>query len=681
MSVQFGKWNFDGQPAAPGYLDKVSATLAPYGPDSNNRYANDGVTILYRAFHTTPESQREGQPYISRSGAVLTWDGRLDNGNELTRKLLRSVGPNPTDVEMVAAAYEKWRDACFAELIGDWALSIYNPVDRSLLLAKDPIGTKHLFYSFDDKQVTWSTVLDPLVLFAGKSFEICEEYIAGWFAFNASAYHTPYVGVHTVPPSSYVRLQPARHGAKHVISKYWDFDPVKKIRYRTDAEYAEHFRTLLATSVRRRLRSDRPLLAELSGGLDSSSIVCTADAVLARGEAHCPRLDTISWYDDSYDHLEPQSNELHWIAKVEEKRGRTGCHINFRELGMRQPNSQRMFGAEFDGDHFAATPLSRVANPGDQHFQCYAAFMRSQGHRVTLSGIGGGEFTGGFTPDPTTELQNLIARASFVRLIRQLNAWSAKMRRPRLPILSQAVRGFFSAAPVEDSDMRSTPWLRPDFVRRNQAALRCYIPTRVKFFAPLPSFQENLARVEVMRRLVANYCLVPELLREVRFPFLDREFLEFMFAIPREQVVGVGRRRFVMRNALIGIIPDEVLSRRPKEFTPPETPKDSSTEALRWPQLHPPFVTDSIGVVDRIHFLNALQKARNNEEVAAGNLERTLLLESWLRHLVAHGVLAGSNPAKKEFAHAHPSRSNDESLFLPLGSRTRATDLPLNQKV
>ncbi|PYT64814.1 MAG: hypothetical protein DMG39_31020, partial [Acidobacteria bacterium] len=69
------------------------------------------------------------------------------------------------------------------------------------------------------------------------------------------------------------------------------------------------------------------------------------------------------------------------------------------------------------------------------------------------------------------------------------------------------------------------------------------------------------------------------------------------------------------------------------------------------------------------------------EEVAAGNLERTLLLESWLRHLVAHGVLAGSNPAKKEFAHAHPSRSNDESLFLPLGSRTRATDLPLNQKV
>src|SRR5207248_8684405 len=75
MSVQFGKWNFDGQPAAPGYLDKVNATLAPYGPDSNNRYANDGVTILYRAFHTTPESQREGQPYISRSGAVLTWDG------------------------------------------------------------------------------------------------------------------------------------------------------------------------------------------------------------------------------------------------------------------------------------------------------------------------------------------------------------------------------------------------------------------------------------------------------------------------------------------------------------------------------------------------------------------------------------------------------------------------------
>ena len=62
MSVQFGRWNFEGQPPAPDYIEKVSATLAPYGPDSNESYSKGGIKILYRAFHTTKESHREKQP-------------------------------------------------------------------------------------------------------------------------------------------------------------------------------------------------------------------------------------------------------------------------------------------------------------------------------------------------------------------------------------------------------------------------------------------------------------------------------------------------------------------------------------------------------------------------------------------------------------------------------------------
>jgi len=677
MSAQFGKWNFDGRPVLPEYLEKVGATLAPYGPDSSGSYSKPGLTMLYRGFHTTKESHLEKQPYISPSGAALSWDGRLDNRRDLIAKLYRSVSPNPTDVEIVAAAYEKWGEGCLANLVGDWALSIWSPADRSLLLAKDPIGAKHLYYSFDNQQVAWSTLLDPLVLFAGKTFEICQEYVAGWFAFNASAYLTPYVGIHTVPPSSSVRLRPGKHGVNHIVSKYWDFDPSKKIRYRTDVEFAQHFRALLAAAVRRRLRSDRPVLAELSGGLDSSSIVCTADTVLARGEAECPRLDTISWYDDSYDHLEPQSNELHWIAKVEEKRGRAGCHINLRELPRGKTIPCKVLGAEFDG-HFAATPVPRVSDPNDQVFQRYVSHMKSQGHRVTLSGIGGGEFTGGFIPDPTVELQNLLARARFFRLVHQLNAWSAKMRKPRRPILAQAIRGFFSAAPVEDGDMRSVPWLRSAFVRRNQAPLRCYIPSRVRFFGPLPSFQDNLARLEIMRRLVAGYCLTPELLREVRFPFLDRDLLEFLFAIPREQVVGLGRRRFVMRNALVGVIPDEVLNRRPKEFIPPEAAKDlRANEESRWPDLDQPILSSSIGMVDEAQLLAALEKGRRHEEVNTARLERSLLLESWLRHLAAHGVFSsGKSPQRS--ARPRLQEPSQEPAFVSAHHQQTTTSAPVH---
>src|SRR6266403_252154 len=352
MSVQFGRWNFDGQPTAPDYIEKVSTALAPYGPDSNESYSESGVNVLYRAFYTTKESRLETQPHISSSGAVITWDGRLDNRAELITDLQGSLTVSFTDVDIVAAAYEKWGTYCFDKLIGDWALSIWNPNNRSLILAKDPIGTHHLYYSLEKNHVTWSTILDPLVRFAGKTFAICEEYIAGWFSMFPAVHLTPYVGVHAVPPSSFVLLRPGRH----TVSKYWDFDPEKKIRYRTDAEYEEHFRTVFGQDVQRKLRSDRPVLAELSGGMDSSSIVCMADTIIACGAAESPRLDTISWYDDSYDHIEPEWNERPDFTKVEEKRHRTGYHINLREVRAKEVVSQRPFMAEFGKNCFAAAP-------------------------------------------------------------------------------------------------------------------------------------------------------------------------------------------------------------------------------------------------------------------------------------------------------------------------------------
>src|SRR5882762_7531099 len=378
MSVQFGKWNFDGRPVDRDYLEKVKASIAPYGPDDAGSYSKGNISILYRAFHTTKESRRETQPHVTASGAILTWGGRLDNRTDLIRQLRDVVTAASTDVAIVAAAYEYWGGDCFAMLIGDWALSLWDPHTRSLILAKDPIGTRHLYYSFDSQQVTWSTILDPLVLFAGKTFALCEEYIAGWFSFFPAAHLTPYVGIHSVPPSSSVLIR----AGKHTISKYWDFDPDKKIRYRTDGEYEEHFRAVFAEAVRRRLRSDSPILAELSGGMDSSSIVCMADTITRRGDADTPRLDTMSYYDDS----EPNWNERPYFTKVEEKRGRTGTHIDV--------GSTEKPRLEVDDARFSVTPGSG-APPHEQFKAC----ITSQGNRVILSGIGGDEGMGG-VPTP-----------------------------------------------------------------------------------------------------------------------------------------------------------------------------------------------------------------------------------------------------------------------------------------
>jgi asparagine synthase (glutamine-hydrolysing) len=632
MSVQFGRWNFEGLPLTPEYIEKVSVTLAPYGPDSDESYSNGGVTILYRAFHTTKESHRETQPHISSSGAVIIWDGRLDNRTELINELGDSLTVNSTDVAIAAASYEKWGAKCLGKLIGDWALSIWNPIERSLILAKDPIGARHLYYSFDNHQVTWSTILDPLVRLAGKTFPLNEEYIAGWFSMFPAVDLTPCVGIHSVPPSFFVLLRPG----KHAVSKYWDFDPNKKIRHRTDAEYEEHFRDVFAKAVQHKLRSDSPVLAELSGGKDSSSIVCIADTIVARGAADTPRLDTISYYDDS----EPNWNERPYFSKVEEKRGRTGWHVN---VGPRDRDESPMPQPRFESSHNRVLPaLGHDGRTSPQIRMCLA----SQENRVVLSGIGGDEVMGG-VPTPTPELEDLLARAQFGALAHQLKAWALEKRRPWFHLLWEAARGFFPPVLAGvPKYMRPAPWLQPSFVTRHWAALTGY-PSRTKLFGPLPSFQENVGTLDALRRQLARTALPFEPPYEKRYPYLDRGLLEFMFSIPREQLVRPTQRRSLMRRALIGIVPAEILNRKTKAFVTRSPMVAISNDWAHFAETTQNMLSGSLGIVVPERISEVLQKARRGGEIPMVKLMRTILIEGWLKDLRTLGTVTldiGSKP-------------------------------------
>jgi len=635
MSVQFGRWNLEGQPPARDYLEKINAFLAAYGPDSNEMYSEACVTILYRAFHTTKESHLEAQPHISPSGVVITWDGRLDNRAELVNELQDSSAISSTDVAIVAAAYEQWGTNCFAKLIGDWALSVWNPSDRSLILAKDPVGTRHLYYSLDKNQIGWSTILDPLVLFSGKAFAINEEYIAGWLSMFPATHLSPFVGIHSVPPSSFVFLRPG----KHTVSKYWDFDPTKQIRYRTDAEYEEHFRTVFATAVQRSLRSDFPVLSELSGGRDSCSIVCVADTLIARGVAETPRLDTISYYDDS----EPNWNERPYFTKVEEKRGRTGWHI---DVGLKDPKEKTEPKPRFEDlyNRSLATPGINGCCPPQ-----FAACLASQGNRVVLSGIGGDEVMGG-VPSPTPELEDLLARAQFRTLAHQLKMWALEKRKPWFHLFFEAARGFFPPELAGVAKyMRPARWLYPRFVRRHWRALTGY-PSRTKLFGPRPSFQENAATLEALQRQLACKALPFEPHYEKRYPYLDRGLLEFMLAIPREQLIRPTQRRSLMRRALVGIVPDEILNKKGKAFVARSPLVAISNEWTNIVETTQNMVSSSLGIVDSERLLVALQKGRRGEEVPALTLMRTLCIEGWLRYLRKLGSVNLDTKRKVELA-------------------------------
>jgi asparagine synthase (glutamine-hydrolysing) len=621
MSVQFGRWNFDGKPVDRDYLEKVKASLAPYGPDHAGSYSKDNVSILYHAFHTTKESRRETQPHVTESGAILTWDGRLDNRADLIHHLSDVLTVASTDVEIVTAAYESWLEGCFARLIGDWAISIWNPSTRSLVLAKDPLGTRHLYYSFDNEHVAWSSILDPLVLLARKTFKISEEYIAGWLSFNPAAHLTPYVGIHSVPPSCSVLV---RRGW-HTVRKYWDFDPEKRIHYGRDAEYEEHFRTVFGEAVRRRLRSDSPILAELSGGMDSSSIVCMADTIIAGGALETSRLDTISCYDDS----DSSWNERPYFTKVEEKLGRTGCHVDAA--------SQQMFIFDLENGLFEPTPVcaaSHLDGVAKQFISC----VQSHGNRVVLSGVGGDEVMGG-VPTATPQLQDLFAEVRFRELARQLKVWALSTRKPWFHLLVEAIREFLPVALVGASKFRQpATWLNPSFIRRNRLALAGY-PERLRFFGSRPTFQATMSTLDALRRQLACKTSAQKPPYEKRYPYLDLSLLEFVFSIPREQLIRAGQRRSLMRRALVGIVPNEILNRKRKAFVArrPRTAISAQWASLLALSQH--MSSSSLGIVHQDRFIESLQNAKNNNKVPLVLLMRTILLEVWLRTLLNHGSL------------------------------------------
>jgi asparagine synthase (glutamine-hydrolysing) len=618
MSAQFGRWNFDGSPVPAEYLARALETLLPYGPDGHAQHAADGVNILRCAFHTTSEPRSETQPFVSCSGSVFTWEGRLDNGAALASEM--SLLPDTADVKIIAEAFDRWGVDCFAKILGDWALTIWKPREHVLLLAKDFLGSRPLFYSTEPQSVIWSTFLEALVLARGRSWRLEEEYLAGCLSQFPAPHLTPYVGIHSVPPASYVLLRPG----KITVHRYWQFSPERQIRYRSDAEYESHFRAVFAQAVRRRLRSHVPILAELSGGMDSSSIVCVADDLIRDGSAAVPRLDTVSYFDNS----EPNWNETPYLAEVEKRRGRTGCHIKV--------GAESSLGFPLRLDYFAATP--GAIGSTDSAANEFASLLASSGYRIILSGIGGDETTGG-VPTPLPELCDLLAQGKVMHLAHKLKLWALSKRRPWSHLFAETVRAFLPSPVAHFFDREAEfSWLDARFSKRNHAVLHGYT-TRVTLFGPLPSFQENLATLDSLRRQLTSFAPSRYPRYEKRYPFLDRDLLEFLYAVPREQILRPGERRSLLRRALRGIVPDQILNRRRKAFVDRGLIYALSAQRRALGDSSYLMARDRLGILDQKIFFDLLQVASDGKEVPGVPLLRVLSLEWWLRHLETQNVL------------------------------------------
>jgi asparagine synthase (glutamine-hydrolysing) len=620
MSVQAGIWKFDGQPVEPALLDKLGNQAAEFGPDGETIYVDRNIGMLYRPFHTTAESRLERQPHAFGNGKIITWDGRLDNRDELISQIVAPLDTGSTDVAIVAAAFEQWGYDCFAKLVGDWALAVWDANDRKLILARDYIGIRHLFYHPRPKGITWCSHLGPL-LCAGR-VTLCDEYVAGYLASWPDAHLTPYQEIWAVPPGHVVFIAEGRT----TVRAYWSFNPQSGTGCKTDADYEERYRYLFQQSVRRRLRTDSPVLADLSGGFDSSAIVCMADNISLRAKLATPPVDTFSFYDSS----EPEDDDLEFFSIVEARRGKRGFHVDL---------SAAKITLCFEPTTFSAWPQSghrAEAKAALSHF------VDRHQYRVRLSGSAGDDVNGQAL-DPRIEMADLLLDLRLIELAKKLTAWSLLIRkRPWIHLLLQTS---LQLAPVSfraafTRQGKVDPWICPRFRRKYKMSVRQMGGHEESMFLR-PSARNALGTI---RSLAREMSYLPPSSIEARYPYLDQNLVEFLKSVPLDQLLRPGERRSLMRRALRDLLPAEVLARKTKAG-----PGRCYCVAMQehWGDVErvlSPSHGSRRGYFDDSELHKALTSLKNGDTSDyVMRLLRALSWEMWFRSAHSYGVMSPSH--------------------------------------
>lgn len=566
-------------------------------------------------FRNAPASSADMEPLRTRSGHWLAWNGRLDNRDDLLGYFADGCEGDTSDVALVMAAYLKWGDDFLSRIVGDFVLSLYDPRSSTLFLARDPFGTRTLYYSANDERLVWSSTLEALLVATGMQPEVDDDYVAGYLALLPEMSLSPYKRISAVIPGHVVGV---RKG--HVQSRrFWKLDPEAEIRYPHDSDYEEQFRQLFREAVRCRLRSEGPVWAELSGGLDSSSIVCVADQIMAAGEASIPRLETISYIDEDSTTFYDRS----FIRVVEEMRGRAGHHLESEKHWVSFVSPERTF---------VSKPHTGVCVEGTHKW--LSREMQADNATVLLSGLGGDQLLWSVR-EATPELTDLIYHRKPLALHRQVKVWSDILKQPYyrtlwqdaiVPLMSPSVAAIFQR------QLKPAPWLSSEFVKTTNIKERLLLPSD-PFGYRLPSSRRQASMVQFIISSIAEGECWENAGFDKTYPFLHRPLVEFLMSIPFEQKLRGSETRSLMRRALNDVLPRKVLNRRNKGIVGETFCRGLADQ---WTVLEPMLADARVcrrGYVDAKLFRSALDLARHGRKIETSTLLKTIALEIWLRSL------------------------------------------------
>jgi len=591
MTTLWGILPPTGQLAAPEFAQQATARLRPFGTHAEQQ-ETDAALFLGRHHCTFPQIVK------TPDGSVLAWDGRLDNREDLG---LGSIASTPE------AILHQWHHhpepSTLGRLVGDWALALWDAPRRTLWLARDHCGARPLYYHrASDGAYYWASLVDLLLPCLSGPAAIHLPYLAGMFHWGPDPASSPYREVLAVPPAHAVAIR-EQHGTwQESIHGLWT-PPTATLRYKRDADYEEHFRSLLHTAIRCRLGPGT--WAFLSGGLDSSSIVCVASRLIAEDPRRLGPLETITQVYDS-----SPSGERHFVADVEHQ---TGVKSHFLHAGDGRLIPERSASAPcvpFFMDNFAGLAIEQEDLIG-------------HGNNI-LCGVGGDQLLGN-SQRADLVLASQLRDGRIADCLRDLPRWAVGLRRPLWRVVAEGLVTTAGWSKDRSSRREWPDWMTPQLT----SALHS---------------EEAISRIPSLRKwprgLLATIAVTAQPSHRswsgvaVTYPFLDRRLMEFLLRIPLDQLTRPGESRSLMRRALRGVVPEQVLRRRSKNLP---TPALGHAVATQYPRLRKLLLNPQLAALELVQLKEleqALERARHGAEDFMGSLLLAIAIEEWLRQMV-----------------------------------------------
>ena len=544
----------------PDLVHRMNETIVHRGPDDEGIYVGPGIGLGFRRLSIIDLSGGH-QPIPNEDETLwVMLNGEIYNYPELRQHLTDRGHAFKTcsDTETIVHLYEEYGEDCIRHLRGMFAVALWDSRQRKLLLARDRVGKKPLFYAANEERILFGSELKSLLAAGGFSREIDSQAACDYFSFGyVPAPKTIYRAVRKLLPGHY--LVASEEGVREV--SYWDLS-FEQTESRPEEEWCEILRHQLCEATRVRLMSDVPLGAFLSGGVDSSSVVAAMSRLM--------------------------------------KRPVTTCSIGFHDRDFNEADSARRIAQQFRTDHHeefvephAVEVLNKLVWHYDEPFAdssaiptYYVSRIARQFVTVALGGDGGDESLAGYRRYYFDQFENRLRRFVAPSIRRRVFgplgrlypalAWAPRMFRGKATFQSLSrtpLEGYFNSISVFRPDEKARLFSH-DFARDlgeydSIEVLRQYydragtddLLSRIQY-VDIKTYLPDDILVKVDRASMAVSL-------EVRAPLLDHRLMECLARIPSSLKLRGRNGKYIFKKAMEPILPHETLYRSKQGFAVP----------------------------------------------------------------------------------------------------------------